>query len=49
VDHKNPDLDTTFPNFDLGEGSSSFEVEASSGSTPQGASNASCAPKSTCI
>jgi hypothetical protein len=49
VDHKNSNLDTTFPNFDLGEGSSSFEIEASSGSTPQGASNASRAPKSKCI
>jgi hypothetical protein len=49
VDPKNPDLDTTLPNFDLGEGPSSFEVEASSGSTPQGASNASHAPKRNCI
>ena len=49
MDHKSPDLDTTLPNFDLGEGSSSFEVEASSSLTPQGYSNASRAPKSTCI
>jgi hypothetical protein len=49
VDHKNPYLDTTLPNFYLGEGSYSFEVEDSSGSTPQGASNASHAPKRNCI
>jgi hypothetical protein len=49
VDHNNPGLDTTFPNFYLGEVSSSFEVEASSGLTPQGASNASRAPKRNCI
>ena len=49
MDPKNPHLDTTLPNFDLGEGPSSFEVETSSGLTSQGSSNVSLAPKRNCI